>query len=172
VAERARVARRVVTVNLSNLLQLVPAWAPNIHPMLVHFPIAWWIAAVVVDLVSLTLPRPGWASTVAATLYPAGALAATATYLTGRQAAMNVQTPGMAYPIVLEHWNWALATVIGFWLVTVLRLAVSVKYPQPSRRIRIALAATALVALASLFETGERGARLVFDYGVGVTTRR
>ena len=158
-------------VSLPDLSPLLPGWAPNIHPMLVHFPIAWWIAAVLVDLVGLTLPKPAWANTVASTLYPAGAIAATVTYLTGRQAAMAVQTPGMAYPIVLEHWNWALATVVGFWLVTAVRLAVNVKHPQPARWVRIALAATALVALASLFETGERGARLVFDYGVGVSSR-
>jgi uncharacterized membrane protein len=158
-------------LNLPDLLPLVPDWAPNIHPMLVHFPIAWWIAAVLVDLISLTLPRATWTNTVASTLYPAGAIAATVTYLTGRQAAMAVQTPGMAYPIVLEHWNWALATMVGFWLVTVLRLAVNLKHPQPPRWARIALAATALVALASLFETGERGARLVFEHGVGVSAR-
>lgn len=149
----------------------VPDWAPNIHPMLVHFPIAWWIAAVLVDLLSVMMPRTAWANTVASTLYPAGAIAATVTYLAGRQAAMTVQTPGMAYPMIVEHWNWALATLVGFWLVTVLRLAVNLKHRQPPRWARIALAATALVALATLFETSERGARLVFDYGVGVSAR-
>ena len=35
-------------------MNLVPAWAPNIHPLLVHFPIALLYAAAAVDLV-------GWA---------------------------------------------------------------------------------------------------------------
>ena len=85
---------------------------------------------------------------------------------------MGVQTPGMAYPIILEHWNWALVTVIGFWAVTAVRLAVNLKHPQPPRWARIALAAIALVALVSLFETGDRGARLVYQYGVGVPIRQ
>ena len=129
--------------------------------MLVHFPIAWWIAAVLVDLIGVMLPRAAWATTTASTLYPAGAVAATVTYLPGRQAAMTVLTPGMAHPIVLEHWNWALATTLVFWMIALLRLAMNLKHQPASRWIR--------VALASLFETGERGARLVFQYGLGVS---
>ena len=164
-ARRATLARDLVTK------LLLPYWAPNVHPMIVHFPIAWWIAAVLVDLIGVMVPRAAWANTTASTLYPAGAIAATATYLTGRRAAMAVLTPGMAYPIVLEHWNWALATTVAFWLVALLRLAVTLKHPRPPRSVRIALAVAALAALASLFETGERGARLVFDYGIGVSSR-
>jgi len=152
-----------------DVTNLLPEWAPNVHPMIVHFPIAWWIAAVLVDLVGVMLPRAAWATTTASTLYPAGAVAATVTYLTGRQAAMTVLTPGMAHAIVLEHWNWALATTVGFWLIALLRLAMNLKHPRASRWIRVALAAAALVALASLFETGDRGARLVYQYGLGVS---
>jgi uncharacterized membrane protein len=153
---------------MSNLL---PEWAPNVHPMIVHFPIAWWIAAVLVDLIGVMLPRAAWATTTASTLYPAGAAAATVTYFTGRQAAMTVLTPGMAHPIVLEHWNWALATTIGFWVIALLRLAVNLKHPRAPRWVRIALVAVALAGLGSLFETGNRGARLVYEYGLGVAAR-
>lgn len=155
---------------MANLL--LPEWAPNVHPMIVHFPIAWWIAAVLVDLIAVMAPKAAWANTTASTLYPAGAIAATVTYLTGRRAAMAVLTPGMAYPIVLEHWNWALATTVGFWVVALLRLMLNLKHPRPPRSIRIALAVAALAALAALFETGERGARLVFEHGVGVAAPR
>lgn len=152
------------------MVNLLPEWAPNVHPMIVHFPIAWWIAAVLVDLISVMLPRAAWATTTASTLYPSGALAATVTYFTGRQAAMTVLTPGMAHPIVLEHWNWALATTIAFWAIASLRVAVNFKHPRAPRWVRVALAAAALVALASLFQTGDRGARLVYEYGLGVST--
>ncbi len=150
-------------------MSLLPDWAPNIHPLVVHFPIAWWVAAVIVDLVALLLPRAAWANATASTLYPAGAVSAVMAYFTGRQAAATVFTPGMAHPIVLEHWNWALATTVGFALIALLRLWVSVSRPHPPRWIRTALAVAALAALASLFETGERGARLVFEHGVGVS---
>ena len=149
-------------------MTMIPDWAPNIHPLIVHFPIAWWIAAVLVDLIALTLPRAAWATTTASTLYPAGAVSAVAAYLTGRQAAATVHTPGMAHPIVTEHWNWALATTIAFVFIAVLRVWVTVKRPEQPRWMRTALAAAALAALASLFETGDRGARLVYEHGVGV----
>ena len=121
-------------------MSLLPDWAPNIHPLVVHFPIAWWIAAVIVDLIALMLPRAAWANTTASTLYPAGAVSAAVAYFTGRQAAATVFTPGMAHPIVLEHWNWALVTTIGFALIAVLRIWVSVRPPaatslDPARRL-------------------------------------
>ncbi|MGH9383715.1 MAG: DUF2231 domain-containing protein [Vicinamibacterales bacterium] len=151
-------------------MSVLPDWAPNIHPLIVHFPIGWWIAAVIVDVVALMLPRAAWANTTASVLYPAGAVSAAVTYLSGRQAAATVLIPGMAHPIVLLHWNWALVTTLGFAVIAMIRLWVWSKRPQPPRWVRAALAAAALAALASLFHTGELGARLVFEHGVGVTS--
>jgi len=147
----------------------LPDWAPNLHPLVIHFPIAWWVAAVMADLLALALPRPASADAVASFLYPAGAISAVAAYLTGRQAAATVLIPGMAHPIVQEHWNWALATTISFAIVALVRLWARFRRPQPQRGIRTALVLAALVALVCLFETGERGARLVYERGIGVS---
>ena len=146
----------------------LPAWAPNLHPLLVHFPIAWWIAAVIGDLVALAFPRAKWADTAATFLYPAGAAAAVVTYLTGRRAAASVLVPGMAYPLVQQHWNWALATTISFAAIAVVRMWVKRQQPNPRGSLRVALVVVACAALLSLVQTGERGARLVFERGVGV----
>ena len=150
-------------------MNLLPDWAPNVHPLIVHFPIAWWIGAVMFDLVALTVSRATWAETTASMLYPTGAIAAGIAYLTGRQAAATVHMTGMADAIVLEHWNWALVTVTGFTLLAAVRAWLRFAHPQAPRWVRVAFAAAALAALVSLFETGERGARLVFGHGVGVT---
>ena len=150
------------------MVSLLPDWAPNVHPLIVHFPIAWWIGAVMLDLVALTLPRAAWAETTASILYPAGAISAGMAYLTGRQAAATVHLDGMADPIVLEHWNWALVTVAGFVLLAAVRIWLRFVAPPSPRWVRTVFAAAALVALVGLFETGERGARLVFGHGVGV----
>jgi uncharacterized membrane protein len=151
---------------------LVPDWAPNLHPLVVHFPIAWWIGAVLVDLISLMFPRAAWANTTASVLYPAGALSAAMTFLTGRQAAATVHMPGMAHPLVQEHWNWALVTLVLFVGVAGIRVSVALANPRSSRWVRMALAAAALAAMVSLFETGERGARLVYEHGVGAAAPR
>jgi uncharacterized membrane protein len=148
---------------------LVPEWAPNLHPILVHFPIAWLIAAIVVDCLSLVLPRPQWAEVTATFLYPAGAASAVVTYLTGREAATTVLTPGLAHAVIQQHWNWALATTIFFIALSTLRLTLFFVKRRPSFAGRAALTAAGLAGLILLFYTGELGARLVYQYGVGVS---
>ena len=150
------------------LSYLLPAWAPNLHPIVVHFPIAWLTAALIVDLIALALPRTAWAETMASVLYPTGAVSAWVTYLSGRQAAATVLTPGMAHALVLDHWNWALATTICFSGVAAVRLVFMYRRTNPSFWARTALTAVAVAGMLLLFQTAERGARLVYEYGVGV----
>jgi uncharacterized membrane protein len=150
-------------------MTFLPPWAPNIHPLLVHFPIAWWIAAVIVDVVAFVLPRAAWANTTASVMYPAAAVSAVVTYFTGRHAASVVLTPGMAHPVVLLHWNWALVTTVGFAVIALLRAWAQFARPRPPDWVRPALIVAALAALAGLFQTGELGARLVYEHGVGVS---
>jgi len=150
------------------LFDLLPAWAPNLHPIVVHFPIAWLTAALIVDLIALALPRTAWAETMASVLYPTGAVSALVTYFSGRQAAATVLIPGMAHALVLDHWNWALATTICFTGVAVARLVFLYRRTVPSFWTRAALTAVALAGMLLLFQTGERGARLVYEQGVGV----
>jgi len=152
-------------------MTILPDWAPNLHPLIVHFPIAWLIAALVVDLVSLVLPRATWAETTAACLYPAGAVSAIAAYLSGRQAAAAVLVPGMAQSIVLDHWNWALATTIYFTVVATARFAVRVSGIRPPFWTRAGVVAAGFAGMLLLFHTGEQGARLVYEHGVGVVPR-
>lgn len=152
-------------------MNILPDWAPNLHPAIVHFPIAWLIGAVVVDLVSLALPKPTWAETTAACLYPAGAVSALGAYLSGRQAAASVLTPGMAHPIVLDHWNWALATTLYFTVVATIRLALALGGRRPPFWTRAGVVAAGLAGMLLLFHTGEQGARLVYEHGLGVMPR-
>ncbi|MCS3710001.1 putative membrane protein, partial [Salinibacter ruber] len=41
-------------------MELIPDWAPNIHPMIVHFPIALIVGALGADIFSLVLRRWEW----------------------------------------------------------------------------------------------------------------
>jgi uncharacterized membrane protein len=150
---------------------ILPDWAPNLHPLIVHFPIAWLIAGLAVDIVSVVFPRASWAETTAACLYPAGALSALAAYLSGRQAAAGVLVPGMAQPIVLDHWNWALATTIYFTAVAAVRLTLALRGQRLTFWTRAGAVAVGLAGMLLLFHTGEQGARLVYEHGVGVVPR-
>ena len=99
----------------------IPDWAPNIHPLLVHFPIALLYAAIAVDLVGCACWCNKPLRQAATLLYGLGAVGAIAAYLTGHAASQTVWLPGMAEPVLKEHWDWAWRTVWFFPIVTVVR---------------------------------------------------
>ena len=149
-------------------MNLTPDWAPNIHPLLVHFPIGLLLAAVATDVAGWMLRCNRWLRHVATLLYVVGTLTAVATYLTGRMAAQSVWLPGMAQAVVKEHWDWAFRTVWFFGVMTAARLVVLWPRPRDPRRVVIAVFVVAgLVGVVLLGETGDRGARLVYQHGVG-----
>ena len=149
-------------------MNLVPDWAPNIHPLLVHFPIALLCAAAAVDVVGCAFRRNRTLRHLATLLYVLGTGGAIAAYVTGRAASQTTWFPGMAQAVLGEHWNWALRTVWFFGVVTMARLV----FLRPSRRdpgpsIVATFALVGLVGIGLLIETGDRGGRLVFQHGVG-----
>jgi uncharacterized membrane protein len=149
-------------------MNLVPDWAPNIHPLLVHFPIALLITAVGLDVAGWVRRRNRPLRQAATLLYVLGTGAAVAAYFTGRAASQAIWLPGMAHAVVKEHWDWAFRTVWFFAIVTGLRLVLL----RPTRRdpghvIVAALALAGLLGIGLLLETGDRGGRLVYRHGVG-----
>ena len=153
-------------------MSLVPSWAPNIHPLVVHFPIALLSAAVAVDFVAWVLRRNVSLRNGATLLYVLGTGGAIAAYLTGRAAAQTIWLPGMAQAVIGEHWNWALRTVWFFAFVTVARLV----FLRPLGRVRghafvAAFVLAGLVGITLLIETGDRGGSLVYEQGVGTARK-
>ena len=149
-------------------MSLVPGWAPNLHPLIIHFPIALLIAATMVDLVDALFERPAWLGVGATSLYLVGAGAAVVAYVTGRQAAATVFVPGMAHPIVEDHRAWALLTVWYVGIVAAARLSALLAGFPRARAQRVLLLTAALIGVLFLQQTAERGARLVYEHGVGV----
>jgi uncharacterized membrane protein len=149
-------------------MNLLPDWAPNIHPLLVHFPIALLCAAIAVDLVGFACWCNKPLRQAATLLYVLGAVGAIAAYLTGHAASQSIWLPGMAEPVLKEHWDWAWRTVWFFQVVTVVRLVLlRPARREPTTALVAALALVGLVGLGLLFETGDRGGRLVYQHGVG-----
>ena len=149
-------------------MSLIPGWAPNLHPLVIHFPIVLLITAVVIDLLDAVFERPAWLGTIATSLYAAGAAEAVAAYLTGVQAAATVFIPGMAHPVVNDHRAWALVTTWYFGIVAVARASAWFAGFPRARSHRVLLLAAGLVGVVLLQQTAERGARLVYQHGVGV----
>ena len=151
-------------------MSLIPSWAPNLHPLVIHFPIVLMMTAAVVDLVGVVFARSSWLSATT-TLYVAGAVSAVVAFLTGVQAGSTVLVPGLAHPVLIAHRTWALATMACCVVVAVLRLAMLRGEGARSRPRRILLLAIGLIALVLIQQTAERGARLVYEFGTGVIAR-
>jgi uncharacterized membrane protein len=147
---------------------LIPSWAPNFHPLVIHFPIVLVIAAAVVDLVDVAFERSVWLKAATTTLYVTAALSLIVAYATGLQAVSTVLVPGMAHPVITAHRQWALITMAYCIVVATLRLLVLRGSNGRSRRRRTALLGIGLVAVVLIQQTAERGARLVYEYGTGI----
>ena len=151
-------------------MQLIPAWAPNVHPMIVHFPIVLVMLAALADLVYVVRPRLRGAGALAPSLYVLGALSSVSAYVTGRLAAGTVFIPGMAHGLVDEHGQWALATMISFVVLATLRPVGRLVGLADTRTTRLVFLVLGLAVLVLVQQTAERGARLVYEQGVGVVT--
>ena len=144
------------------------SWAPNPHALIVHLPIGLLVTAFVADLIATVHRDPASVVTVSTGLYIAGTLTLVAAFLTGRSAAPEVYTPGMAQAIVARHWDWALWCVWYFGLLTAGRVGLRFAAGAPRRTSTVALAVAGLAGLVLLTNTAELGGRLVYQHGVGV----
>jgi len=143
-------------------------WAPNPHALIVHLPIGLLVTAVVADLVAMLRRDPSTVVTVSTGLYIAGTVTLVAAFLTGRGAAPEVYTPGMAQAIVARHWDWALWCVWYFGLLTAGRVGLRLAAGVSRRTSTVVLAVAGLAGLVLLTTTAELGGRLVYQHGVGV----
>lgn len=138
----------------------------HLHPMIVHFPIALLIVALVADLGGVLLKREFFSKMglLLLTLGTAGVIAA---YFSGDFAADGLTEAGPLKMAIENHEDAALVTVWLMALTTIVRLAlvVSRKYTGMIRWIPVMLF---LVGVASMVRTGYYGGELVFKHAAGV----
>ena len=97
---------------------LLPEWAPNFHPLIVHFPIALLFLAGLVDLVGLVLRDKPFFTTSAASLYVLGGFAALAAAL-----GITVYWPIVSLAALVDARNasgWEIASEGPYWIVCLL----------------------------------------------------
>jgi len=142
-------------------------WAPNAHALVVHLPIGLLVTAVFVDLLAVVRQNRATLGRVSIGLHLTGTAMLIVAYVTGRNAAPEVFTPGLAQAVVAQHWDQALWCVWYFGLATVGRAALEMRH-ELGRNAAVGLAVVGVGGVLLLATTAELGGRLVYEHGVGV----
>jgi uncharacterized membrane protein len=141
----------------------LPSW----HPLVVHFPIALVLSATALLLAARWLRNESLAAT-AATVGTwnlcLGAVAALFALGTGLGAVLDLDVSATVHQAISVHVKWAMLSTLLLVLLAVWRGAGSASRSRPSWIFLIVL----IAASAALSFTAYRGAKNVFEYGVGV----
>jgi uncharacterized membrane protein len=141
--------------------------------VLVHFPIAWLVAALIFDLACIVMRRSVWLDRAGVSLYALAILAAGAAIWAGRLAADQIGAVSADVErLVGEHGDWAFLTLLVVIVITLLRVEVAWRdRKQPALRLTRMRLLALLLAFGGqwvLAETADRGAQLVYRHGVAV----
>jgi uncharacterized membrane protein len=146
---------------------MIPDWIPNIHPLVVHFPIALLVIAVLFDAARLYFKDESWLQKAALALYASGSVGLIAAFWSGRRAVETVSVTGDVIPVVTSHEDWALYTLIYFLVFTAIRFVTWWKELEKGFLLPL-LVLIGFGGAGMLWYTGERGAELVYKHGVAV----
>ena len=123
---------------------------------------------MVVDVLAVVRRDPTTLRLVSTGLHVGGTVMLIVAYLTGRDAAPEVFTPGLAQAVVTRHWDQALWCVWYFGLTTAGRVGLQMRYGRLGRSAAAGLAVVGVGGVLLLATVAELGGRLVYEYGVGV----
>lgn len=144
----------------------MPEWAPNIHPLIIHFPIVLWFAAVLFDFISL-LKKVSWLRNTTMSLFALGAVSSFAAYLSGEQAIDMVSVPMQGELTAGSHSDWGHYTFYFFVAYAVIRLFLFWKHWDKKKWLAIVLFILGLAGMGMVAKTADLGGKLVYKYGVG-----
>ena len=142
----------------------------NIHPVIIHFPIAFFVAYFFLEVASLIAKKESLCK-MAAIFLGAGVIFALLAVLTGNQAHEVLKPALKMKPSYIEeaienHEQFATITLWFFFAMLVLRVYLLIK-KNLSPNWRFVFFVLALLGMYFVYQTGILGGRLVYDFGVG-----
>ncbi|MBO6495522.1 MULTISPECIES: DUF2231 domain-containing protein [Roseivirga] len=147
-------------------MDFIPDWAPNLHPMIIHFPIALWMLAVLFDF-SLVFRTKEWLRRAAIWMYVIGAISALAAFLSGSQAIDLVSVPMQGEVTASKHSDWAHYTLYYLGGYALLRLFIFWQRLDKKKWVLILLFILGATGMVLVAKTADLGGKLVYKYGVG-----
>ena len=143
---------------------------PNLHPALVHFPIALLPMALLFEVLGLTLRRHDWFERAAVWLYAATAFGALVARWAGVRASDGlVDVPAEVQLHIAKHSDWAHYSLWAIGGLALLRLLLY--FRDPKRVYTYARAGLLLVGLGAMGLIGyaaDLGGGLVYQHAVAV----
>ena len=145
----------------------------SLHPQVVHFAIALLIVGVVFRLLSLT-GRLAFTGPAATTLIVLGTVATVLAVQSGTDAHGPVERIPGVRPAVVDHEEWGIRArniFLGVAALELIALALAGRMPKQAKVVAMGAAAIGLVGLGAIYEAGEHGGQLVYNYAGGIGTR-
>jgi uncharacterized membrane protein len=147
---------------------LLPEWLPNVHPLIIHFPIVLLLFAWGIHLITFIWPRFSLLLDLDYWLYGLGTVAAWVAFLTGRFGSDDLEFAPQTVPILNQHADLAQWTALIFTLVFALLMIQKLVPTWQKVWGRPLIFIVSTIGLVTLVLTADRGGRLVFEQGVGV----
>ncbi len=142
----------------------------NLHPLFVHFPIAFFIGSALMEIIAVFYHERF--HMVATWLLYLGVFSSVLTVGSGFGAASSIAAhdprghDAPAHDFIHIHRNWMLTTTSFGIFQAIFCLWVNQRNKWPRHRWGLLIGSLILASLVSL--GADRGARLVFEFGVGV----
>jgi uncharacterized membrane protein len=135
----------------------------NIHPLVVHFPVAFLPGAVLFYVVAWLTGRPSLAWT-AFWLLVLGAVSGAVAAGTGLRAEDGVMVAPSVRRALLDVHEWWMLRVVGASIVLAAWALAGWPFPRRGRAVFVVLL---LVLVVALVRGADFGGRMVYDYNAG-----
>ncbi len=137
---------------------------PNIHPLIVHFPIAFLSAFFFLDVLGSLTRNDNWRRIASVLLY-FGVVAVLCAVAAGFQAAETIPHGDTVHKIMEKHEHLGLIVAFLTVMLAVWRIIVGEKLKRFANFLHLGLAALILVVMTMGVDLG---GLMVYKYGVGV----
>jgi uncharacterized membrane protein len=140
------------------------AGMPNIHPMVVHFPIALLSSFLILDILSLILKNESLKTGATWMLYM-GTLGAAVAVLAGFRAAAAVEHDEVIHAIITKHEQLGLTVLLIAVILSLWRILSAGNLKGTLRLIYLVLAFIMVVVMSF---GADYGGLMVYTHGVGI----